>query len=83
MATPSARTRQPLVVQHNALINGRFDLNTTETRLFLAMLAQIQRDDTSFARYLLCEMRTPRAGALGPCRQPELWPHPQSRGKLC
>ncbi|GAA3932566.1 replication initiation protein [Hymenobacter algoricola] len=49
-----ARTRHPLVVQHNALVNGRFDLNTTETRLFLAMLAQIQRDDTSFGK---CELR--------------------------
>lgn len=54
MADPNARTRHPLVVQHNALVNGRFDLNTTETRLFLAMLAQIQRDDASFVK---CELR--------------------------
>lgn len=54
MADSNARTRHPLVVQHNALVNGRFDLSTTETRLFLAMLAQIQRDDTSFRK---CELR--------------------------
>lgn len=54
MAAPGTPTRHPLVVQHNALVNGRFDLTTTETRLFLAMLAQIQRDDTAFAK---CELR--------------------------
>jgi len=54
MAAPGTRTRHPLVVQHNALVNGRFDLTTTETRLFLAMLAQIQRDDTAFVK---CELR--------------------------
>ena len=53
MAASDARTRHPLVVQHNALVNGRFDLTTTETRLFLAMLAQIQRDDTAFVK---CEL---------------------------
>ena len=40
----------PLVVQHNALVNARFDLNTTESRLFLALLARVQREDTSFAK---------------------------------
>nr|WP_210521555.1 replication initiation protein [Hymenobacter terricola] len=54
MTDPNARTRHPLVVQHNALVNGRFDLTTTETRLFLAMLAQIQRDDAAFVK---CELR--------------------------
>ena len=53
MAVSDARTRHPLVVQHNALVNGRFDLTTTETRLFLAMLARIQRDDTAFVK---CEL---------------------------
>lgn len=38
----------PLVVQHNALINARFELNTTESRLFLALLSRIGRDDTQF-----------------------------------
>jgi len=40
----------PLVVQHNALVNARFDLNTTESRLFLAMLGRVQRDDVAFGR---------------------------------
>ena len=40
----------PLVVQHNALVNARFDLNTTESRLFLALLARVQREDSSFAK---------------------------------
>jgi len=38
----------PLIVQHNALINARFELNTTESRLFLALLSRIGRDDTQF-----------------------------------
>jgi hypothetical protein len=54
MTDANARTRHPLVVQHNALVNGRFDLTTTETRLFLAMLAQIRRDDAAFVK---CELR--------------------------
>ena len=41
-------TVHPLVVQHNALINARFDLNSTESRLFLALLSRIGRDDTQF-----------------------------------
>lgn len=40
----------PLVVQHNALVNARFDLNTIESRLFLALLARCTRDDTAFAK---------------------------------
>jgi len=48
-----ASSAQPLVIQHNALVNARFDLNTTEVRLFLAMLARLKRDDTSFAK---CEV---------------------------
>lgn len=40
----------PLVVQHNALVNARFDLNTTESRLFLALLARCAREDNSFAK---------------------------------
>jgi hypothetical protein len=49
MASESTNVARPLVVQHNALVNARLDLNTTEARLFLALLAHIQRDDTSFA----------------------------------
>jgi hypothetical protein len=49
MASESTVVARPLVVQHNALVNARLDLNTTEARLFLALLAHIQRDDTSFA----------------------------------
>jgi hypothetical protein len=43
----------PLVIQHNALVNARFDLTTTEVRLFLAMLSRVQRTDTTFAK---CEV---------------------------
>jgi hypothetical protein len=46
-------TSHPLVVQHNALVNARFDMSTTETRLFLAMLSHLRRDDTTFAK---CEL---------------------------
>lgn len=42
-------TPQSLVVQHNALVNARFNLNALETRLFLALLMQIERDASSFA----------------------------------
>jgi hypothetical protein len=42
--TPSA----PLVVQHNALINARFQFGPLETRLFLHLLANIGRNDTTF-----------------------------------
>ncbi|MBO0360842.1 replication initiation protein [Hymenobacter sp. BT186] len=40
----------PLVVQHNALVNAQFSLSTTESRLFLAMLARISPQDTEFAK---------------------------------
>jgi hypothetical protein len=50
---PSLPAAHPLVVQHNALVNARFDLNTTEARLFLAMLARLKRDDTTFVK---CEL---------------------------
>jgi len=50
---PSAPAAHPLVVQHNALVNARFELNTTEARLFLVMLARIKRDDTTFVK---CEL---------------------------
>jgi hypothetical protein len=50
---PTILAAHPLVVQHNALVNAHFDLSTTEARLFLAMLARIKRDDTTFAK---CEL---------------------------
>ena len=53
MPASSALVAHPLVVQHNALVNARFDLNTTETRLFLAMLSCIKRGDESFVK---CEL---------------------------
>lgn len=37
-----------VVVQHNALVNARFDLSTVEMRLFMAMLSRIGRDDDEF-----------------------------------
>ena len=40
----------PLVVQHNALVNAQFCLSSTESRLFLAMLAHISPQDTEFAK---------------------------------
>ncbi|MDF7814823.1 replication initiation protein [Hymenobacter sp. YC55] len=43
-----------IVVQHNALVNARFDLSTVEMRLFMAMLSRIGRDDSEFR-----EMRIP------------------------
>ncbi|MGI4872561.1 MAG: replication initiation protein [Janthinobacterium lividum] len=37
-----------VVVQHNALVNARFELSTVEMRLFMAMLSRIGRDDNEF-----------------------------------
>ena len=37
-----------LVVQRNDLINARFALTTLEMRLFMAMLARIDRADSEF-----------------------------------
>lgn len=39
----------PLVVQHNVLVNARFDLSELESRLFLALLSRIGRGDKQFA----------------------------------
>lgn len=50
MSSQSNPIAHPLVVQHNALVNARFNLNTTESRLFIAMLARTHRDDTSFVK---------------------------------
>jgi plasmid replication initiation protein len=37
-----------IIVQHNNLINGRFDINSSELRVFLYMLASINKDDKEF-----------------------------------
>ncbi len=48
VSTSSPSTSTPLVVQHNALINARFQFGPLETRLFLHLLANIGRNDTTF-----------------------------------
>lgn len=45
---PSPSPSAPLVVQHNALINARFQFGPLETRLFLHLLANIGRNDITF-----------------------------------
>ncbi|MBW3127713.1 replication initiation protein [Hymenobacter profundi] len=47
-STPSEEPSGKIVVQHNALVNARFDLSTVEMRLFMAMLSRIGRDDSEF-----------------------------------
>ena len=47
---PSPSLVHPLVVQHNALVNAQFTLSTTESRLFLAMLARISPSDKKFTK---------------------------------
>ena len=47
-------TTVPLVVQHNALVNARFNMSALEMRFFLAMLNRINRDDATFA---VCEVQ--------------------------
>lgn len=42
-----------IVVQHNALVNARFDFSTVEMRLFMAMLSRIGRDDEEFREMLV------------------------------
>ena len=53
-STPPEAPVSKIVVQHNALVNARFDLSTVEMRLFMAMLSRIGRDDSEFR-----EMRIP------------------------
>lgn len=53
---PPQRPEPPaakVVVQHNALVNARFDLTTVEMRLFMAMLSRIGRDDEEFREMLV------------------------------
>lgn len=53
-APPPEEPVSRIVVQHNALVNARFDLSTVEMRLFMAMLSRIGRNDSEFR-----EMRIP------------------------
>lgn len=46
-------TALPLVVQHNALVNARFNMSALEMRFFLALLGRIGRDDATFT---VCEV---------------------------
>ncbi|WP_035566643.1 replication initiation protein [Hymenobacter sp. IS2118] len=48
MSATTPLPAHPLVVQHNALVNAQFSLSSTETRLFMAMLARISRGDQEF-----------------------------------
>jgi hypothetical protein len=45
---PPQEPPSKVIVQHNALVNARFDLSTVEMRLFMAMLSRIGRDDNEF-----------------------------------
>lgn len=45
---PLPEPTSKVVVQHNALVNARFDMSTVEMRLFMAMLSRIGRDDSEF-----------------------------------
>lgn len=45
---PPPEPTNKVVVQHNALVNARFDMSTVEMRLFMAMLSRIGRDDSEF-----------------------------------
>jgi plasmid replication initiation protein len=46
-------TTNKLLVQHNNLINGRFDMSAHELRIFVYLLSQINKDDTDFK---LCKL---------------------------
>lgn len=64
MNTTPITAVNPLVVQHNALVNAKFDLNTHEARLFLALLARLQRTDTAFSKcQLLVREIVPSTGS--------------------
>jgi plasmid replication initiation protein len=49
----TSSTPEALAVQHNALVNARFNFDTLEMRLFLAMLGRIRRHDKSFEECLI------------------------------
>ncbi|HET9501898.1 MAG TPA: replication initiation protein [Hymenobacter sp.] len=43
---PAVTTSNPLVVQHNAMVNAGFTMSALEMRFFLAMLSRISREDS-------------------------------------
>jgi len=47
MTPELALAANPLVIQHNAMVNAGFALSALEMRCFLAMLSRIGRDDTA------------------------------------
>ena len=47
MSKELAAIANPLVVQHNAMVNAGFSLSALEMRCFLAMISRIGRDDTA------------------------------------
>lgn len=44
---PAVTTGNPLVVQHNAMVNAGFTMSALEMRFFLAMLSRISREDST------------------------------------
>jgi hypothetical protein len=51
MEKVTRKSNPSLVVKSNQLINSRFTLTVTEMRLFLLMVAQVERDDRDFKPY--------------------------------
>jgi hypothetical protein len=47
MAKEIIATTNPLVVQHNAMVNAGFTMSALEMRCFLAMISRIGREDTA------------------------------------
>jgi hypothetical protein len=47
MAKELIATTNPLVVQHNAMVNAGFTMSALEMRCFLAMISRISREDTA------------------------------------
>jgi hypothetical protein len=52
-ALAPALVSEVLAVQHNALVNARFQFDVLETRLFVAMLGRIRRRDKTFTNCLI------------------------------
>ena len=51
MQAPSPTPSHALVVKSNQLINARYSLTVAEIRLFLMMVAQVEKDDQDFKPY--------------------------------
>ena len=51
MQAPSPTPSHALVVKSNQLINARYSLTVAEIRLFLMMVAQVEKDDHDFKPY--------------------------------